>query len=175
MGNDVRITMSNVFAGSDATIRKVGETEVAVAWVCKNYPTAESVKSGSFEDARPEWFELEFWGKMATVAADRIKKGSKISFSADSHKLRKYQREDETWGATLSYRVVPMSWTAEAPKGAEVTDKDQTIAVLQDQLRKMQTVLSGLVDTKLQTMKQEATINGSPFIEPPHDDEDIPF
>jgi single-strand DNA-binding protein len=160
-------TLDNVFAGHDATLRTVGETQVASVSVAGNFPTKNSKETG---ESRTEWFQLEFWGKQASVAEQMIKKGYKIHATCDSMKQQTWTDREGKERHTLSLRVVPMTWGAVAPKPKVEEAQGGALAALANQLAILQKQLA------VMTAGKTEAISGNPFIEWPQEDhEDIPF
>jgi single-strand DNA-binding protein len=62
-----------------------------------------AVKRRSSRDDKPDWFNLELWGKTAEVAANYVRKGSLIGVSGA---LKLDQWQDRATGASRSKPVI---------------------------------------------------------------------
>ncbi|NJL48086.1 MAG: single-stranded DNA-binding protein [Leptolyngbyaceae cyanobacterium SM2_5_2] len=62
-----------------------------------------AVKRRSSRDDKPDWFNLELWGKNAEVAANYVRKGSLIGISGA---LKLDQWQDRATGANRSKPVI---------------------------------------------------------------------
>ena len=62
-----------------------------------------AVKRRSSRDDKPDWFNLELWGKTAEIAANYVRKGSLIGVSGA---IKLYHWQDRATGAARSKPVV---------------------------------------------------------------------